>query len=373
MRISGVEYLAVFASTAGLTFFLTPLALRIAISRQILDHPGEIKLQASPIPYLGGAAILLAFTLVILVAALIRPPISGLDELVTILGLAVVLGVVGLLDDIRGLSPWVRLFAETGAGVVIWMTPAGAHIFEDDALNLIVTVVWIVGMTNAMNLLDNMDGLTAGVAGIAAMFVYAIASTNGQFLVATLAIALGGCAFGFLRRNFHPASIYMGDAGALFMGFLLAVLALKLDVIDAPRLIALSVPPVLLAVPLFDTALVTIARVRHGRSPLSGGRDHTSHRLVFVGIPVPAAVALIYAGSASVGCLAVVLSRVDEATGVILVAWIAAVALLVGGLLYRVPVYETSTRRHLMLQEVVHHEPEENDGGDPSASAAEAS
>lgn len=359
--VSGLDYFAVFAVTVALTLFLTPLALRIALRRQILDHPNEIKAQDSPVPYLGGAAILLAFALVVLVAAIVRPPVSGLGELSIILGLAMLLGLVGLFDDLRGLSPWLRLGVEIGAGVVVWSTSAGADIFSNDALNLAVTVLWIVGLTNALNLLDNMDGLSAGVSAIAALFLFAIAAGNGQFLVATLSIALAGCAGGFLRSNFHLARIYMGDAGALFLGFLLAVLALKLKVVDAPRLVALAVPVVLLAVPLFDTSLVTIARLRHHRSPLSGGRDHTSHRLVFVGIPVPVAVALIYAGSASVGCLALVLSRVDQATGLILIAWIASVAALVGGLLFRVPVYENSTRRHLMLQEVVRHESEPAD------------
>jgi UDP-GlcNAc:undecaprenyl-phosphate/decaprenyl-phosphate GlcNAc-1-phosphate transferase len=173
-----------------------------------------------------------------------------------------------------------------------------------------------------------------------------------------LALALAGCAAGFLRSNFHPARIYMGDAGALFIGFLLAVLGLKIQAIALPRLVALAVPVVLLAVPLFDTTLVTIARLRHGKNPMIGGRDHTSHRLVFIGIPVPAAVALIYAGAASVGALALVLSRIEQSTGLILVGWMVCVALLLGGLLYQVPVYETSRRRHLMLQEVVRHEPE---------------
>ena len=280
------------------------------------------------------------------------------------------LGGVGLLDDLRGLSPWPRLAIEILCGVLVWATPAGAEIFDNGTLDMIVTVAWIVGVTNAFNLLDNMDGLSAGVAAMASMFIFAISIHSGQFLVAVLAIALAGCSAGFLRSNFHPARIYMGDAGALFIGFLLAVLALKIRVIDAPRIVALAVPMVLLAVPIFDTILVTVCRLRHGKSPVSGGRDHTSHRLVFVGLPVPAAVALIYAGSASVGALALVLSRVDQTTGLILIGWIVAVAALLGGLLYQVPVYDTSRRRHLMLQEVKRHEPEQHsiDGEDGVAS-----
>lgn len=356
--LGGWDYAAVFGATVALTMFLTPLALRFALRRALLDHPGANKAQPSPVPYLGGAAILAAFVVVVLGAALLQRPTGALDQLVIILTLAVLLGCVGLLDDLRNLSPWVRLGLEVAAGVTVWATPAGAEVFSNDALNLVITVAWIVGVTNAINLLDNMDGLSAGVAAIAALFVTAMAADNGQFLVAVLAVALAGCAAGFLRSNFHPARIYMGDAGALFIGFLLAVLTLKLDFVEAPRLIALGVPVLVLGVPLFDTTMVTLNRLRHGRSPLSGGRDHTSHRLVFVGIPVTATVTLIYIGAVSLGVFALILSRLDEGTGVILLAWIAGLAVLLGALLSMVPVYETSRRRHLMIQEVARHEQE---------------
>jgi UDP-GlcNAc:undecaprenyl-phosphate/decaprenyl-phosphate GlcNAc-1-phosphate transferase len=353
--VRGWEYAAVFAVTVALTMFLTPMAIRLAMRHEILDHPAEIKLQESPVPYLGGAAMLLAFSLVIVVAAVLRPPVSGMTELLIILGLATLLGLVGLLDDLRGLGPWVRLVVEIGAAIAVWASPAGADIFQQDAVNLAATVFWIVIVTNACNLLDNMDGLTAGVASIAAGFLFVMAADNGQFLVATLALALAGCSVGFLRSNFHPARIYMGDAGALFMGFLLAVLAMKLDFVDAPVPVALGVPVVLLGVPLFDTTVVIVNRLIHRRSPVVGGRDHTSHRLVFVGIPVRIAVILIYAGAASLGCLALILSRLELETGVILLAWLGTVAALFGVLVSLVPVYETSRRRHLMLLEVERH------------------
>jgi UDP-GlcNAc:undecaprenyl-phosphate GlcNAc-1-phosphate transferase len=355
--VRGWEYPVVFAVTLGLTLVFTPLALRFALRRGALDHPTEIKTQESPVPYFGGAAILAAFCAVVLIASVLHPPASGLGELAVILGLALALGVVGLIDDLRGLSPWIRLVLEIGAGVAVWGTSAGADIFGNDAMNLAITVVWIVGVVNAVNLLDNMDGLSAGVSAIAAMFIFVMAAENGQFLVAVLAIALAGCAAGFLRSNFHPARIYMGDAGALFLGFVLAVMALKLQFVDSPQVVALGVPVLVLGVPIFDTVLVTVNRLVHGRNPLSGGRDHTSHRMVFMGIPVPATVTIVYLGAASLGCLAVVLSRVDRTTGLILLAWISGVAVLVGVLLSLVPVYQTSRRRHLMLQEIERADP----------------
>jgi UDP-GlcNAc:undecaprenyl-phosphate GlcNAc-1-phosphate transferase len=358
MQAGGLDYVAVFLLTALLTLVLTPLALRIAVRREVLDHPSSVKAQTSPVPYLGGTAILGAFSAVVLVAAAVRRPVSGYDELAVIIGLAVLLAAVGLLDDLRGLSPWLRLGVEIAAGVIVWATPAGAELFGNDIANLFVTTVWVVGVTNALNLLDNMDGLSAGVAAIAAFSIFVIAEDSGQFLVAVLAIALAGCAVGFLRSNFHPARIYMGDAGSLFLGFLLAVLALKLRFPEGSRPVALGVPIVLLGVPLFDTTLVTINRLRHGRSPLSGGRDHTSHRLVFVGLPVPVTVGIIYLAGASLGALGFVLSRQPRTTGLVLLAWLGVLGAFFGVLLSAVPVYESSRRRHLMLQEVHRRDPE---------------
>ena len=361
-ELGAFDYAIVFGATVTLALFLTPLALRVAARNEIFDHPSAIKAQESPVPYLGGLAIVVAFAVAVLIAAAIRPPVSGLDQLAVILGVGVVLAVVGVLDDLRGLSPWLRLAFEVGAGVTVWATPAGADIFQNDGLNLAITVAWVVGVTNALNLLDNMDGLSGGVSGISAFFLFLIAADNGQFLVATLSLALAGCAVGFLRSNFHPARIYMGDAGALFLGFMLAVLSMKVDVVGAPQIVALGLPVLLLGVPLFDTTLVTVNRLVHRRNPLVGGRDHTSHRLVFVGIPVPVAVILNYIGAASLGCLALVLSRLDRETALILLGWIAVVAGILWTLLSRVPVYESSRRRHLMLQEVVRHEREDPAG-----------
>jgi UDP-GlcNAc:undecaprenyl-phosphate GlcNAc-1-phosphate transferase len=362
--LSAWDYLLVFSSCLLGTLALTPLALRLAHRRQFLDHPGEIKAQASPIPYLGGAAIVTAFAVVILGAALFRSRPDGVEELAVILGGAVVLAVLGLVDDLRGLSPWLRLGVEAVAAAAVWASDTRVVLTGEGFVDAVITIVWIVGVTNAFNLLDNMDGLSAGVAAIASFFVFAMAADNGQFLVAVFGVAVAGCALGFLRSNFHPATIYMGDAGSLFLGFLIGVLAMKLS-FSGPRSVTFAVPIVVLGVPLFDTVLVTINRLRHGRNPLSGGRDHTSHRLVFVGLSVPVAVTLIYAAAVSLGVLGMVLARSDRGTGLLLLAWIAVVGVLFGTLLSAVPVYATSRRRHLMLQEVARAEqqaPEVEDG-----------
>ena len=352
------DYVGAFLASALLSWFLTPLMLRVALRMQILDAPDERKAQQSPVPYLGGLAIVLAFSLAVLVAAALSRPASGLSDLFVILGLAVLLSLMGLIDDLRGLGPFLRLLIEGGAALAIWANGSGASI-TDTWFDAVLTVVWIVAITNAFNLLDNMDGLSAGIAVIASLSFFAVAVTNGQFLVAALTAGLAGCALGFLRHNFHPARIYMGDAGSLFLGFMLAVIATRIELVDSPPVLAMFVPVLVLGVALFDTTLVTVHRLLHGRSPLSGGRDHVSHRLVWVGIPVPVSVSLIYAAGLGLGWLALVLARIeDSATGLLLVGFTLSFAAFAFVLLGRVPVYANSRQRQSMLQMVRMHEPE---------------
>ena len=336
MTGGGWQYLAVFLVSSALSLVLTPLVLRFALWRDVYDHPGEHKGHTDPVPYLGGIAIVGAFALTVGIAAIVRPPVSGRGELLAILALAILLAVVGLCDDLRGLSPIVRLIAEVGAGLAVWGIGAGVDLFGPGVSDAVVTVVWVVGITNAFNLLDNMDGLSSGVAAIAAGSIFVIAASNGQFLVAALAIGLAGCALGFLRHNFHPATIYMGDAGALFLGFVLAYLGLKLR-FDAPTDITFLVPVVVMGVAIFDTTLVTVTRLSRGVSPFQAGRDHTSHRLVRMGMPVPAAVALMYTAGVCLGLVALVISRVDRVSAYLLVSVIVIMGLLAGGLLAVVP------------------------------------
>jgi UDP-GlcNAc:undecaprenyl-phosphate/decaprenyl-phosphate GlcNAc-1-phosphate transferase len=260
-----------------------------------------------------------------------------------VLGLALGLAVIGLFDDLRGLPASVRLIAEIGAGIAVVILGIGVDFTQIGWLSAVITVFWIVGITNAFNLLDNMDGLSAGLAAIAATAIFAIAATNGQYLVGGLALALAGCAVGFLRLNFHPARIYMGDAGALFFGFMIAYLAVKLN-LPRPQGATFLVPIVICSVAILDTALVTITRLLHRQSPFLGGRDHLSHRLVKIGLPVPAAVPVIYVAGISTGVIAWVMTRSDLVTAIVLATLVFALLVTSGVLLGRVPVYATSSR-----------------------------
>ena len=354
------EYGAAFLGALAVAWVLTPILLAVALRKQVLDIPDERKAQTSPVPYLGGLAIVGGFSAMVLAAAALDRASSVLVALAVLLGTGLVLALMGLLDDLRGgISPYLRLVVEIAAGVVVWATHSGATLPTPGIVNLLITVVWMVGITNAFNLLDNMDGLSAGIASIAALAFALLAAMHGQYLVAALAAGTAGCAAGFLRHNFHPARIYMGDAGSLFLGYLLGLLGLKINLLGTPQAIALWVPILVLGVPIFDTTLVTYARLRHGRSPMQGGRDHASHRLVWVGIPVPVAVCLLYVTGASLAFLAVLLARLDTTSGLLLVGFVLTVGLLLFGLLSAVPVYANSRQRRAMLRVVREHDPEE--------------
>lgn len=344
------EYAVVFGASAALCLLLTPLAIVVAVRIGVLDRPGLHKSHKTPTPYLGGAAIVLAFSTSVIVASLISPPESGSDELVVVLLLAVGLALVGLFDDLRSLSPTVRLVAEVLCGIQLWRMDAGVAVTEEPFLDAALTVFWVVGITNAFNLLDNMDGLSAGQTAVCSATIFAVAANNGQFLVAGLAAGLAGCAVGFLRHNFHPARIYMGDGGALFLGFMISYLGLKLR-LDMEVSVSLLVPVIACSVPIMDTTLVTATRLVTGRSPFEGGQDHISHRLVKSGLSVPVAVGATYFASASIGVLCFVISRVDTASAWILAGLVFATLSLGGMLLSLVPVYPESRRRHFSISE----------------------
>jgi len=332
------EYLAVFVTTAILSIVLTPMVLRYAIRANVLDQPGQHKSHKVAVPYLGGLAIVVTFVIAVILMSVLRPPHTGRGELLGVLTIAVLLAAVGLIDDLRQVSPLWRLIAEVSAASIVWSLGNGTAVTTVETVDLILTVLWFVGITNAFNLLDNMDGLAAGLAAISSMTVFAVAGTNGQFLVAGLAVALAGCTVGFLRLNFHPARIYMGDGGSLFIGFLVAYLGIKLR-FEGGRLVSTLVPIFACSAAVFDTSLVVISRIRAGRNPFQGGQDHVSHRLVKLGLSVPAAVCTIYLGAIGVGILSFAISRLEPVSAFLLAGLVGATLTILGGFLLTVPVY----------------------------------
>jgi UDP-GlcNAc:undecaprenyl-phosphate GlcNAc-1-phosphate transferase len=215
---------------------------------------------------------------------------------------------MGLYDDLKGLEPWPRLVAQTIAGIAVAIyliqNNTLGQAFSNQAVNYVVTIFWIVGICNSINFFDNLDGGASGTVAVISIFLFAIAFNQGQSLVSALAVVTAGATLGFLIWNKVPAKIYMGDAGALFLGIIIAVLTIRLDPKVGPQSRALAIPLLLMAVPILDTTTVVFSRLNRGISPFTGGRDHLSHRLMRKGLGRKTTAYVMWAMAAAFGSVA---------------------------------------------------------------------
>jgi UDP-GlcNAc:undecaprenyl-phosphate/decaprenyl-phosphate GlcNAc-1-phosphate transferase len=325
-----IAFVVALLASLGLTIPVRHFALRFGM----VDKPGPRKVHLKPMPLLGGIAMYLGFVLAVLLAL----PGSAQQQIVGILAGATLLAIVGFLDDGGVLHHQVKLFigmpvaalfllaSGVRAGVFTLVVPGPLGVVLDDCL----TVLWIVGITAAFSILDHMDGLCAGVAAIAAVFFAFTATVWGQTMVRTLAIATFGAALGFLRWNFSPAKIFMGDGGAMFLGFLMATLGLKLhppaELLPGTWL----VPVLILGIPIFDTMLVSISRARRGLIPFtSPGKDHTAHRLSNIGLGHRGAVLVMYCGASLLGMLGFIAARLSATSEYVILATVGPFAIFV--------------------------------------------
>lgn len=271
-----ITYLLILLAALLLAIGATPLARRAAKRFGVVDKPNPRKQHTVPTPMLGGAAIYLA----VIVTLILLGNRFYVNQVISIFLGATLMSFMGLWDDRWGLRPWPKLAGQFLAAGILALTDVRISLFTWDALNVAATLLWIVLITNAMNLLDNMDGLSGGVAAIAALFFLLFAAMSKQYLVGALAAALVGACIGFLFYNLNPASIFMGDTGSLFLGFTLAAVGIKLRFPENSAFVTWMVPALVLAVPIFDTSLVIVSRLRRGLNPLTTpGKDHLSHRL----------------------------------------------------------------------------------------------
>ena len=311
-------YLAVFSSALAVVLLATPWAMSAARRLGVLDVPSARKVHLQPTPLLGGVAIYAAIWIALLLISRLElarqyvflPDTTG--ELALIFLSTVVLILVGILDDrtTGGIPPWSKLLGQLLAAAIVLTAGVRFQIFGLLPLDLVLTLVWLVGISNAVNFLDNIDGLSAGATAIAAAFFFLLASANGQYLVAIMALAVAGGCLGFLRYNFNPAVIFMGDAGTLFLGFLLAIIGAKLQ--PGPTgWWGLLAAVLILILPIFDTTFVTLNRLRTGRRVTQGGKDHTSHLLVRRGLPHRQAVLLLYTVALAGGGAALALTWIS--------------------------------------------------------------
>ena len=317
-------YLLIIAVALVFALGATPVARQAAYRFGVLDRPTARKIHASPVPLLGGAAIYIAFV----IALILLGSRFYINQVVSIFVGATLVSLLGLWDDRLGLSPGVKLAGQLLAAGIVAMTDVRIGILRVPILNVAVTMIWIVGITNALNLLDNMDGLAGGVAAIAAAFFLLFAAMSGQYLVGALAAALFGACLGFLVYNLNPATIFMGDTGSLFLGFVLAVVGIKLRFPDNLDIVTWMVPVLVLGLPIFDTALVIVSRLRRGLNPLTAaGKDHLSHRLVALGNTRREAVLICYLIGGALGVTAVFITQATLVEGYIVGAMVALAGL----------------------------------------------
>jgi UDP-GlcNAc:undecaprenyl-phosphate GlcNAc-1-phosphate transferase len=274
----------------------------------MVDHPGPRKVHLKPMPMLGGVAIYAGFVL----AVLITMRGNTRAEILAVLAGATLLALTGILDDSGRLHHQIKLFVSMPLAACI-LVASGIHaqLFSNllagrigGSIDVVLTILWVVGITASFSILDHMDGLCAGVAAIAAAFFVIAAGLNGQTIVQTLAAASLGASLGFLRWNFAPAKIFMGDGGAMLLGFLMATLGIKLRLPSVNSPASWLLPVFILGVPIFDTTLIIISRSRRGLLPFaSPGKDHTAHRLSNLGFGQKRAVLFIYASGCVFGGL----------------------------------------------------------------------
>ena len=317
MGITNQEYFLLFALTYLLVGGLTPIMRRIAIATDVVDRPNSShKSHKKPVPYLGGVAIIIGVISISYSASLFSNFTSNTFWLATsVLGPALALGLIGLWDDVKNLKPLPRFIAQSFAGIftavllVVTETvgnPTGSKLFDS-----IFTIFWVVGICNAINFFDNLDGGAAGTVAISSAALAYLAVTGGQYAIAALAVVTTGATLGFLVWNKNPAKIYMGDAGALFLGVLLATLTIRFEPNSKTQIGSYLTPVFLVAVPILDTTVAVFSRLRRHISPFQGGQDHLSHRLIRAGLSRKQAALSLWMLSALYGVVAIFISRVD--------------------------------------------------------------
>ncbi len=315
MGISQLDYFILFVTSFALVGLLTPIMRSVAIKNEVFDAPAsEHKTHKVPVPYLGGVAIMVGILAVSYGASLVSNFTTQTFWIASSLLLpAFVLGIIGLIDDLKNLAAWPRFLAQSIAGAITAGilvatqtvgTPTGSAFFDG-----IFTLFWIVGICNSINFFDNLDGGASGTIAVSAIALFILAFNGNQYLIAALSVVIIGATLGFLIWNKSPARIYMGDAGALFLGVLIASLTIRFDPEGSTQYASFATPIFLLAVPILDTSVAVISRIARGVSPFQGGRDHLSHRLMRSGFTKPQAAFSLWGLTGLFAISAIAISR----------------------------------------------------------------
>lgn len=337
-----VELIGRVAAALGIAFLialiLTPVVRSLAVKMGAVDVPKDNRrMHDHPIPRMGGLAIFFGFLLSTLIFVPLTTQFRGM-----LLGVVIIV-ILGVFDDIRALRASFKLIIQIIAALIAVFTGnvieyiANPNIFSSNPywhfgwLAYPITIVWIVGMTNAVNLIDGLDGLACGVSSISSLTLLVIALMVGEPDVALLVAALVGGCLGFLPYNMNPAKIFMGDTGATFLGYVLAVISIQ-GLFKWYTMISFVVPFLLFGLPIFDTCFAFVRRIAHGQSPMHADRSHVHHRLIDMGFSQKQAVAVLYVITAILGLSAVVLTTSGATKAMLLLLSLCvagAVALMV--------------------------------------------
>lgn len=336
MEANSINIIIAAVVAIAVATFMTWLVRGIATKLGYVAKPKADRWHSRSTAMMGGVAI---FATTVLMYFVFVPPTR---ESLTIIGASSLLFFVGLIDDLLNIKPYQKLIGQLiGASIIVGMDMV-LPLTGSELLDVSITVFWLVGITNAVNLLDNMDGLAAGIAAIAGASLALGFAANGQFAEATFIAIFVGALVGFLVFNFNPASIFMGDCGSMFVGFLLASSVLLSNTGGRSRGVfsILAVPVLILFVPIFDTTFVAILRKLWGRKASQGGRDHTSHRLVALGLSERSAVLMIYAFAIAAGLLSLMVSNLRVTQSLALIVFFTIILTIVGVYLSKVKVYD---------------------------------
>ncbi|MDP4109254.1 MAG: MraY family glycosyltransferase [Bacillota bacterium] len=327
--------LLAFLVSAGISFGATPLVKRLAKRIGAIDVPKDARrMHKIPIPRLGGLAIFFGFIISVLLFGQIDSQARGI-----LLG-ALIIVVLGIIDDVMPLNALLKFCVQIIAAIIPVM--AGVRIeflsnpnvfsnsvyFSLGIFSIPITVLWIVGITNAVNLIDGLDGLAVGISSIASLSLYIVAFLVSEPSVAIVMACLAGACIGFLPYNINPAKIFMGDTGATFLGFILATVSIQ-GLFKFYAIVSFAVPFLILGLPIFDTVFAITRRIASGRSPMSADRGHVHHRLIDMGFNQKQSVAILYATSGLLGLSAVVLTTSGEIKAMLLIVTVI-VAVLIG-------------------------------------------
>ncbi|MBR8832861.1 MAG: undecaprenyl/decaprenyl-phosphate alpha-N-acetylglucosaminyl 1-phosphate transferase [Stigonema ocellatum SAG 48.90 = DSM 106950] len=318
-----IYHVIAFLVAAVVVLWTTPDVRNIGIKSGRVDKPGDRKVHQHPMVRLGGVSIFAGTVISLVIVWWLGgfgnlPPDKEWQILGVILG-GVGFFLIGLADDLLNLSPFTRLLMQVIVALGAWkagvsidfLTIPTVGIVDLNWLSLPITIVWLVGMVNAINWIDGLDGLAAGVSGIAAMVMLVVAVFMKQPAAALIAAALAGAALGFLRYNFNPAQIFMGDGGAYFMGFTLAAVGV-IGLVKIPAVTAVLLPYIILAVPIVDMSAVIVARLSRGKSPFTADKSHLHHRLLRAGLSHRWTVLFIYSLTLWVGSLALAIAGIPS-------------------------------------------------------------